>query len=114
MEPMQAKPVAPVSRLAMPLGRRWQDLVPDEEPQLADYLAVIRRQARMIIGLVVVAGALAAAYLALATPRYRASVTLLIEAELPKVLSIQDLEATAALADFYNTQKDIIRSRCPR
>ena len=111
MEPMQAKPVAPASRLAMPLGRRWQDLVPDEEPQLADYLAVIRRQARMIIGLVVVAGALAAAYLALATPRYRASVTLLIEPQLPKVLSIQDLKATAALEDFYNTQEDIIRSR---
>lgn len=108
---MQARAVAPASRPAMTLGRRWQDLVPDEEPQLADYLAVVRRQARMIIGLVVVAGALAAAYLALATPRYRASVTLLIEPQLPKVLSIQDLEATAALADFYNTQEDIIRSR---
>jgi capsular exopolysaccharide synthesis family protein len=59
-----------------------------------------------------VAGALAAAYLAVATPKYQASVTLLIEPQLPKVLStIQDLKATAALADFYNTQEDIIRSR---
>jgi polysaccharide biosynthesis transport protein len=111
MEPMQARAVALASRPAMTLGWRWQDLVPDEEPQLADYLAVIRRQARMIIGLVVVAGALAAAYLALATPKYQASVTLLIEPQLPKVLSIQDLKATAALEDFYNTQEDIIRSR---
>ncbi|MGH8609290.1 MAG: GumC family protein, partial [Gammaproteobacteria bacterium] len=112
MEPMQARAVAPASRLAMTLGRRWQDLVRDEEPQLGDYLGVIRRQARMIIGLVVVAGALAVAYLALATPKYQASVTLLIEPQLPKVLStIQDLKATAALEDFHNTQEDIIRSR---
>ena len=96
----------------MTLGRRWQDLVRDEEPQLVDYLAVIRRQARMIIGLLLVAGAVAAAYVALATPKYQASVTLLIEPQLPKVLStIQDLKATAALEDFYNTQEDIIRSR---
>jgi succinoglycan biosynthesis transport protein ExoP len=112
MEPMQARAVALASRPTMTLGRRWQDLARDAEPQLADYLAVIRRQARMIIGLVLVAGAVAAAYLALATPKYQASVTLLIEPQLPKVLStIQDLKATAALENFYNTQQDIIRSR---
>jgi capsular exopolysaccharide synthesis family protein len=77
-----------------------------------DFLnALVRRRAAAAATFVVVTGA-ALAYVLLATPRYEASVQLLMEPGQPNVLAFPGLiDDGTARTDYYQTQYQILRTR---
>ena len=86
----------------------------DDELNLREYWQVIahRKWTVLTFFMVVVITTLIASFLA--TPIYRASLTLQIERDLPKVVKFQDVtpvESGAADKDFYQTQYELLKSR---
>ena len=79
---------------------------------LAHYWQVIRRQLKKIILFSAVVTAIAVLVALAITPVYRATATILIEAEEAKVLSIEEVYGLGSASDeYYQTQFEILRSR---
>ncbi len=93
----------------------WESyhFAPEDEFSLREYWATIRQHYLLILVLFIAAEALTALVLALKTPLYTATSTILIEPETPQVLEPQ---VQAQLSDndtnsFYRTQYEILQSR---
>ncbi|NOY72301.1 MAG: polysaccharide biosynthesis tyrosine autokinase [Gammaproteobacteria bacterium] len=90
------------------------DVHPNElELNLRDYWQIIRQRRWVLIFFFIVVVMTTAIASLMATPTYRASLTLQIERELPKVLQFQDVVPmeSALDKDFYQTQYELLRSR---
>src|SRR5438046_2629318 len=87
---------------------------PDEETlDLVRYWRAISRNKWRIAALVIAVGVLAVLYANSLPPLYRATATLLIEPNKPKIISIEEVYNIAAgmNREFYQTQYEILRSR---
>jgi capsular exopolysaccharide synthesis family protein len=88
-----------------------------EVPQQAEthplaYWEVVLRRWRIVLAVFVLVGAAAAVRTHLQRSVYRATVQILIEPEMPNVLSFKDVsEANAARQDYYQTQYKLLQSR---
>jgi len=83
----------------------------EQQIDLRDYLRVILKRKWTIItvfAVIVISGAI---HTFTTTPVYQANTRLIIEKENPKVVSIQEVLAVDAGADYYQTQYKIIESR---
>ena len=79
---------------------------------LTHYWHVIRRQAKKIIALSAVVTLLAVLVALVLTPKYKATATLLIEAEEAKVLSIEEVYGIGGQSsEYFLTQFEILKSR---
>ncbi len=79
---------------------------------LSHYWQVIRRQLKIIILFSAVVTAIAVLVALAITPVYRATATILIEAEEAKVLSIEEVYGLGSASDeYYQTQFEILKSR---
>lgn len=84
----------------------------EREVHLRDYLRVLRKHRWLITGIFLVTVITVAIWTFLQVPIFRASATVLIEPEPPKVLNIQDVTPIGAPGqDYYQTQYEIIKSR---
>lgn len=84
----------------------------EREVHLRDYLRVLRKHWWLITGIFLVTVITVAIWTFLQVPIFRASATVLIEPEPPKVLNIQDVTPIGAPGqDYYQTQYEIIKSR---
>jgi len=83
----------------------------EQQIDLREYLRVILKRKWTIIAAfaIVVITTMIQTYTT--TPIYQASTRLIIEKENPKVVSIQEVLAVDAGADYYQTQYKIIESR---
>jgi capsular exopolysaccharide synthesis family protein len=82
------------------------------ELSLRDVLRMLRRRRGLTLAVLVLVLSGFAAYYALVTPLYRASVRLLIDPDTPNVVSFDEVvkPATTQL-DYYQTQRGILESR---
>jgi exopolysaccharide transport family protein len=79
---------------------------------LTHYWHVIRRQARKIMALSVIATIIAVLVALVMTPIYRATATLLIESEEAKILSIEEVYGLSGQSsEYFLTQFEILKSR---
>lgn len=79
---------------------------------LTHYWHVIRRQAKKIIALSAVVTLLAVLVALVLTPKYKATATLLIEAEEAKLLSIEEVYGIGGQSsEYFLTQFEILKSR---
>ena len=79
---------------------------------LTHYWNVIRRQAKKIIALSVVVTVIAVLVALVMTPVYRSTVTILIEAEEAKILSIEEVYGLSGQSsEYFLTQFEILKSR---
>ncbi len=83
------------------------------ELNLRDYWQIIRQRRWVFILFFIVVVMTTAIASLMATPTYRASLTLQIERDLPKVLQFQDVVPMESSLDkdFYQTQYELLRSR---
>lgn len=87
---------------------------PDEDTlDLVRYWRAINRNKWRILLLVVAVGVLAVLYANSLPPVYRGTATIMIEAQKPKLVSIEEVYNAAAgmNRDFYQTQVEILKSR---
>ena len=83
----------------------------EDKASLVAYLNLLRRNKWSILGISVLA-MLVGVYKAMQeVPYYRASLTMLIEQNQPKIVSIQQLYSPMSTYLFYETQKQIFQSR---
>jgi succinoglycan biosynthesis transport protein ExoP len=92
-----------------------QTVFPHEEDfELWDYWSVIRRNVRMILGIIVAAEILTLIVCFVLTPKYTGESTIQIEREQPEALETganrQDLEADPN-DSFYKTQYEVLKSK---
>src|SRR2546426_11997091 len=94
-------------------------LIPDAPPEreeatldLVRYWRAIRRNKWRILALVMAIGVLAALYANSLPPLYRATATILIDIQKPKIVSIEEVyNRIAGNREFYQTQLEIMKSR---
>lgn len=76
------------------------------------YMAALYRRRRIAIAVPLVIVCAAVAYLLVATPIYEARAKVLIEPDVPNVVSFKDvMEENASKLEYYQTQMQILRSR---
>ncbi|KZZ46238.1 hypothetical protein A3759_07130 [Thalassolituus sp. HI0120] len=79
---------------------------------LSYYWHVVRRQLKMIIALSIIATLIAVLVVLSMTPKYKATTTILIEAEEAKVLSIEEVYGLSSKSsEYFLTQFEILKSR---
>jgi len=83
----------------------------DEEINLAEYWRTITRHKWGIGGMIFVFTLIGALSAFSIKPTYRAAVTMLVEPEQPKIISLDPMSSTTNIMFFYETQYDVIRSR---
>ncbi|NVJ64549.1 MAG: polysaccharide biosynthesis tyrosine autokinase [Flavobacteriaceae bacterium] len=84
----------------------------DDAIDLSQYLWVIKRYKWQILGLAVISTLLVALIVLSMTPIYRASSSLLIEAEEAKVVSIEEIYGlNSGGEEYFQTQYEILKSR---
>ncbi len=82
-----------------------------DELRLMDHWRLLKRHKWGIMGLVFAAMLVGALTVFSMRPVYRAEVTMLIEPEQPKIVSVDPLQSATNIHYFYETQYEIIRSR---
>ncbi|MEJ8572808.1 polysaccharide biosynthesis tyrosine autokinase [Microbaculum marinum] len=85
----------------------------DIAAEFRKYLGILLKHRLLIIGVVFVVVTGGLIYTLLVTPIYRASTTIQISRELPKIMNVEGVQAIdgARDLDFYQTQFEILRSR---
>ncbi|WP_420591950.1 GumC family protein [Bacterioplanoides sp.] len=79
---------------------------------LSYYWQVVRRQLKMIIALSIIATLISVLVVLSMTPKYKATTTILIEAEEAKVLSIEEVYGLSGKSsEYFLTQFEILKSR---
>ncbi len=78
---------------------------------LAEYWRIVRRHKAGIIGLTLVGALVGGLKVMSEVPIYQASLTMLLEPEAPKIISLQQMQMQTSPWLFYETQYEIIRSR---
>lgn len=81
------------------------------ETSLQEYLRLIWRRKWLLLLPLVCIMPLIGLYVAMQTPRYTATATVLIEDKNPKILAIAEVATLEKSPDFYSTQYEIIKSR---
>ena len=85
---------------------------PEEEIHLRDYLRVILKRRRMVAAVFIILVATVTINSFMAEPIFRATAQILIEAENPKVVDIQEvLGVNASGRDYYQTQYETLKSK---
>jgi len=98
-------------RIVPPTAPVFKEEVGDEEINLLEYWQVIRRRARAILGIGFVALIIGALVAFSITPLFQAEVKLMVAPDVPKVVSLDPLQAMSHIKYFYKTQYSIIASR---
>jgi capsular exopolysaccharide synthesis family protein len=80
------------------------------EIHLRDYLHVLQKRKWLILAAVVISFSIAAIVTFRKRPLYQAAAQIIIEREVPKVLSIEQITQATSGADYYNTQYRILQS----
>ena len=94
------------------IGSRVGTIARDAAPTLGAYLNIIRARKWLVIFLTLLITAIAFAVVNLMTPIYRASVTLLIENNKSKIVSVEELYGVpAGSREFFQTQAEFMKSR---
>src|ERR1051325_10580042 len=83
----------------------------DGRVHATDYIKLLRKHLALIVVLFAATTLTVAVWTFTQTPVYEGVATVLIEPEPPKVLNIQDVNAIAPGADYYQTQYQMMRSR---
>lgn len=83
----------------------------NEEINLAEYWHIIARHKWGICGMVFVCTLIGALTAFSIKPTYRATVTMLVEPEQPKIVSLDPMSSANNITFFYETQNEIIHSR---
>ncbi|NJO16278.1 MAG: hypothetical protein HC877_11155 [Thioploca sp.] len=92
---------------------QWANLAGGEdEIDLRVYWNIFNKHKWQIIGLTLLIGLLTTLVTLSLPPIYRATVTLLIEFDQPKIISIEEVYGvSSANKDYYQTQLEILKSR---
>jgi uncharacterized protein involved in exopolysaccharide biosynthesis/Mrp family chromosome partitioning ATPase len=108
--------LSPYLRVPSAASEPWAGTLADEDPALVELWRVVRKQIRLILGLVTISVGCAALAVLLQTPIYTASATLQIERQAPRVAPVRDVQEVDASTtferyDYYETQFQILKSR---
>ena len=88
-----------------------QVVVEDDEINLSEYLHVLSKYKWSILGFCLVVALLTTLYVFSLTPIFRATATILIEAQEEKVISIEQVYGLSTNNEYFETQNQILQSR---
>lgn len=109
---MLPKPQARREDVAAPNDGEFENLPPQEERHLFEYLDVVLRRKALVLAVFVAVGSISAVRSFMTQSVYQATAQILIDRETPNVLTFKEVtDVNSAREDYFQTQYKLLQSR---